>query len=169
MTSLRWTRKSPRSLAAAYPRSVRWRDEDGVFIGGIEGLCGDRDHGGDPVVVFRTLKRLAGETIAQWDALGLALPGSSVANPDGSRSRQHPERSRHGGLEGGRQMERIQAPGNGRPATTRPGPFSRRRCRWFPASFMPGWKSPWVKTAWIITGANGSHTPAYQVRRPPPS
>ena len=63
-----------RSRAAAYPKSVRWSDEDGVFIGSIEGLCGDCDHGSDPVAVFRTLKRLAEETVAQWDAASLDLP-----------------------------------------------------------------------------------------------
>lgn len=70
-----------RRRAAAYPKSVRWSDEDGVFIGSIEGLCGDCDHGSDPVVVFRTLKRLAEETIAQWDAEGLTLPDPPSLDP----------------------------------------------------------------------------------------
>jgi predicted RNase H-like HicB family nuclease len=70
-----------RRRAAAYPKSVRWSDEDGVFIGSIEGLCGDCDHGNDPVVVFRTLKRLAEETIAQWDAAGLTLPDPPSPTP----------------------------------------------------------------------------------------
>lgn len=70
-----------RRRAAVYPKSVRWSDEDGVFIGSIEGLCGDCDHGNDPVVVFRTLKRLAEETIAQWDAAGLTLPDPPSATP----------------------------------------------------------------------------------------
>ena len=70
-----------RRRAAVYPKSVRWSDEDGVFIGRIEGLCGDCDHGNDPVVVFRTLKRLAEETIAQWDAAGLTLPDPPSATP----------------------------------------------------------------------------------------
>lgn len=63
-----------RRRAAAYPKSVRWSDDDGLFIGNIEGLCGDCDHGSDPVAVFRTLTRLAEETVAQWDATGLTLP-----------------------------------------------------------------------------------------------
>jgi DNA-binding transcriptional regulator YiaG len=70
-----------RRRVAVYPKSVRWSDDDGVFIGRIEGLCGDCDHGSDPVVVFRPLKRLAEETIAQWAAAGLTLPAPPSATP----------------------------------------------------------------------------------------
>jgi len=68
-----------RRRAAAYRKSVRWSEEEEAFIGCIEGLCGDCHHGSDPVEVFRTLKRLAEETIAEWDAAGLTLPESSAA------------------------------------------------------------------------------------------
>ncbi|MCX6878340.1 MAG: helix-turn-helix domain-containing protein [Verrucomicrobia bacterium] len=68
-----------RRRAAAYRKSVRWSEEDDAFIGSIEGLCGDCHHGSDPVEVFRTLKRLAEETVAEWDAAGLTLPESSAA------------------------------------------------------------------------------------------
>jgi len=68
-----------RRRAAAYRKSVRWSQEDEAFIGSIDGLCGDCHHGSDPVEVFRTLKRLAEETIAEWDAAGLTLPDSSAA------------------------------------------------------------------------------------------
>ncbi len=74
-----------RQRAAAYPKSVRWSDEDGAFIGSIEGLCGDCDHGDDPVEVFRALNRLAEETVAQWDEAGLKLPeppANAPTDPD---------------------------------------------------------------------------------------
>jgi hypothetical protein len=86
-----------RRRAAAYPKSVRWSDEDDVFIGSIEGLCGDCDHGSDPVVVFRTLKRLAEETIAQWDAAGLTLPNPPSTNGSNTPASQvAPPRRRQG-------------------------------------------------------------------------
>lgn len=65
-----------RHRAATYPKSVRWSEEDEAFIGSIDGLCGDCHHGCDPEEVFRTLKRLAEETIAEWDVAGLTLPDS---------------------------------------------------------------------------------------------
>jgi DNA-binding transcriptional regulator YiaG len=68
-----------RRRAAAYPKSVRWSEEDEAFIGSIDGLCGDCHHGSDPVEVFRTLTRLAEETVAEWDAAGLTLPESGSA------------------------------------------------------------------------------------------
>jgi DNA-binding transcriptional regulator YiaG len=79
-----------RRRAAAYRKSVRWSEEDEVFIGSIEGLCGDCHHGSDPVEVFRTVKRLAEETVAEWDAAGLILPesssgGKSPADPAATR------------------------------------------------------------------------------------
>jgi len=71
-----------RRRAAAYRKSVRWSAEDEAFIGSIEGLCGDCHHGSDPVEVFRTLKRLAEETVSEWDAAGLTLPVAvSTATP----------------------------------------------------------------------------------------
>jgi len=79
-----------RRRAAAYPKAVRWSDEEGVYIGSIEGLCGDCDHGSDPVVVFRTLKRLAEETIAPMGRRRFDPARFSIANPYGSRSRYHP-------------------------------------------------------------------------------
>lgn len=70
-----------RRRAAAYPKSVRWSEDDGAFVGSIEGLCGDCDHGNDPVLVFRNLKRLAEETIAQWNSAGLTLPDPPNGSP----------------------------------------------------------------------------------------
>ena len=67
-----------RRRAAAFCKSVRWSEEDEAFIGSIEGLCGDCHHGSDPVEVFRTVKRLAEETVAEWDAADLTLPESST-------------------------------------------------------------------------------------------
>jgi len=66
-----------RRRAAAFRKSVRWSDEDEAFIGSIDGLCGDCHHGSDPVEVFRTVKRLAEETVAEWDAVGLTLPAAA--------------------------------------------------------------------------------------------
>jgi len=80
-----------RRRAAAYRKSVRWSEEDSTFIGNIEGLCGDCHHGSDPVQVFRTIKRLAEETVAEWDAHGLRLPESSGQvsdEPDPAATRQ---------------------------------------------------------------------------------
>lgn len=68
-----------RRRAAAYRKSVRWSEGDEAFIGSIDGLCGDCHHGADPVEVFRTLKRLAEETVAEWDAAGLTLPAAESA------------------------------------------------------------------------------------------
>lgn len=55
-----------------------------TFIGSIEGLCGDCHHGRDPVQVFRTVKRLAEETVAEWDSNGLTLPDSDLNGKDQS-------------------------------------------------------------------------------------
>ena len=80
-----------RRRAAAYPKSVRWSAEDEAFVGSIDGLCGDCDHGDDPVEVFRTLTRLAEETVAQWDAANLTLPeppSKAPADPDPALTRK---------------------------------------------------------------------------------
>jgi len=79
-----------RSRAAIYRKSVRWSEEDEAYIGSIDGLCGDCHHGSDPVEVFRTLKRLAEETVAEWESAGLTLPeyssdGASQADPGAIR------------------------------------------------------------------------------------
>jgi predicted RNase H-like HicB family nuclease len=74
-----------RRRAANYRKSVRWSEEDDVYIGSIEELCGDCHHGDDPVEVFRTLKRLAEETVAEWDAAQLTLPAPTA---DSTTARQ---------------------------------------------------------------------------------
>ena len=79
-----------RRRAAVYCKSVRWSEEDEAFIGSIDGLCGDCHHGSDPVAVFRTVKRLAEETVAEWDAAGLTLPESSA----GGKSQADPAATR---------------------------------------------------------------------------
>lgn len=71
--------------AANYRKSLRWSEEDDAYIGSIEWLCGDCHHGDDPMEVFRTLKRLAEETVAEWDATQLTLP---AATADSTSARQ---------------------------------------------------------------------------------
>lgn len=47
----------------------------------VPGREGDCDRGSNPAPVFRTLKRLAEETIARWDAAGLTLPDPPSVAP----------------------------------------------------------------------------------------
>ena len=71
-------------LARNYPLSVRWSDEDQLFVGSIPGLMGDCCHGDTPEEVIPQLQDIAEDLVTYLIQKGQLLPEPSKAscNPD---------------------------------------------------------------------------------------
>lgn len=71
-------------LARNYPLSVRWSDEDQVFVGSIPGLMGDCCHGDTPKEVIPRLQDIAEDLVTFLTQKGQLLPEPStpLCNPD---------------------------------------------------------------------------------------
>jgi DNA-binding transcriptional regulator YiaG len=76
--------KEATRLARNYPLSVRWSDEDQVFVGSIPGLMGDCCHGDTPQEVIPQLQDIAEDLVTYLTGKGQLLPEPSTAscNPD---------------------------------------------------------------------------------------
>ncbi len=76
--------KEAARLARNYPLSVRWSDEDQVFIGSIPGLVGECCHGDTPEEVIPQLKDIAEDLVSFLTEKGQLLPEPPVnsINPD---------------------------------------------------------------------------------------
>ena len=76
--------KEATRLARNYPLSVRWSDEDQVFVGSIPGLMGDCCHGDTPEEVIPQLKDIAEDLVSFLIQKGQLLPAPSTvtSNPD---------------------------------------------------------------------------------------
>jgi len=76
--------KEATRLARNYPLSVRWSDEDKVFVGSIPGLTGDCCHGDTPEEVIPQLQDIAEDLVTFLIQKGQLLPAPSTAscNPD---------------------------------------------------------------------------------------
>ncbi len=68
------TTKEAARLARKYPLSVRWSDEDQVFIGSIPGLAGECCHGNTPEAVISQLKDIAEDLVSYLSGKGESLP-----------------------------------------------------------------------------------------------
>ena len=71
-------------LARKYPLSVRWSDEDQVFVGSIPGLVGECCHGETPEEVIPQLRDIAEDLVCFLTGKGKLLPEPSInpCNPD---------------------------------------------------------------------------------------
>jgi putative transcriptional regulator len=78
------TPKEAARLARNYPLSVRWSDEDMVFVGSVPGLVGDCCHGDTPEAVIPQLRDIAEDLVGFLTAQGQLLPAppSDSADPD---------------------------------------------------------------------------------------
>ncbi len=76
--------KETARLARNYPLSVRWSDEDQVFIGSIPGLVGECCHGDTPEEVIPQLKDIAEDLVGFLTEKGQLLPVPPInsSNPD---------------------------------------------------------------------------------------
>ena len=76
--------KEANRLARNYPLSVRWSDEDRVFVGSIPGLVGECCHGEAPEEVIPQLKDIAEDLVTFLTENGQLLPAPPVnpSNPD---------------------------------------------------------------------------------------
>lgn len=76
--------KEATRLARNYPLSVRWSDEDQVFIGSIPGLVGECCHGDTPEEVIPQLKDIAEDLVSFLTEKGQLLPEPPINsnNPD---------------------------------------------------------------------------------------
>jgi len=76
--------KEATRLARNYPLSVRWSDEDQVFVGSVPGLVGDCCHGATPEEVIPQLKDIAEDLVSYLAAQGqiLPTPAGDSGNPD---------------------------------------------------------------------------------------
>lgn len=76
--------KETTRLARNYPLSVRWSDEDQVFVGSIPGLVGDCCHGDTPEEVIPQLRDIAEDLISFLTGKGQLLPAPPIhsSNPD---------------------------------------------------------------------------------------
>lgn len=76
--------KETTRLARNYPLSVRWSDEDQVFVGSIPGLTGDCCHGDTPEEVTPQLQDIAEDLVAFLIHKGQLLPAAPTVscNPD---------------------------------------------------------------------------------------
>lgn len=63
-------------VASLYPITVRWSEEDEIFIGTIHNLAGDCCHGSDPVEVFKECEVIAQECIEAALLVGKELPSA---------------------------------------------------------------------------------------------
>jgi|688.fasta_scaffold431300_1 DNA-binding XRE family transcriptional regulator/predicted RNase H-like HicB family nuclease len=71
-------------LARNYPLSLRWSDEDQVFVGSIPGLIGECCHGDTPEAVTPQLKDIAEDLVTYLSGTGELLPATPIhsGNPD---------------------------------------------------------------------------------------
>ena len=71
-------------LARNYALSVRWSDEDQVFVGSIPGLMGDCCHGDTPEEVIPQLQDIAEDLVTFFIQKGqlLPTPPTVTSNPD---------------------------------------------------------------------------------------
>jgi DNA-binding transcriptional regulator YiaG len=78
------TAKEATRLARNYPLSVRWSDEDQVFVGSVPGLIGACCHGDTPEEVIPQLKDIAEDLVTFLTHKGRLLPSPSTDsnNPD---------------------------------------------------------------------------------------
>ena len=76
--------KEATRLARNYPLSVRWSDEDQVFVGSIPGLMGDCCHGDTPEEVIPQLKDIAEDLVTRLTGEDELLPAPPInsSNPD---------------------------------------------------------------------------------------
>lgn len=76
--------KEAARIARNYPLSVRWSDEDQVFVGSIPGLAGECCHGNTPEEVIPQLKDIAEDLVTYLTGKGQLLPMPPVnsADPD---------------------------------------------------------------------------------------
>jgi putative transcriptional regulator len=76
--------KEATRLARNYPLSVRWSDEDQVFVGSIPGLIGECCHGDTPEEVIPQLKDIAEDLVTYLTGKGELLPTTPIhsSNPD---------------------------------------------------------------------------------------
>ena len=57
-----------------YPYLVYWSDEDNCYVGRCPGLFYGGTHGDDPEEVFKKLREMALDVIADFEADGKPLP-----------------------------------------------------------------------------------------------
>ena len=71
-------------LARSYPFSVRWSDEDQVFVGSIPGLVGECCHGDTQEAVIPQLRDIAEDLVTYLTAKDELLPAPPInsSNPD---------------------------------------------------------------------------------------
>ena len=71
-------------LARNYSLSVRWSDEDQVFVGSVPGLIGECCHGDTPEEVIPQLKNIAEDLVDYLSRKGelLPSPANDATNPD---------------------------------------------------------------------------------------
>jgi DNA-binding transcriptional regulator YiaG len=76
--------KEATRLARNYPLSVRWSDEDQVFVGSVPGLIGECCHGDTPEEVIPQLKDIAEDLVTYLNGKGESLPAPPInsSNPD---------------------------------------------------------------------------------------
>lgn len=76
--------KEASRLARNYPLSVRWSDEDQVFVGSIPGLVGECCHGDTPEEVIPQLKAIAEDLVTYLTGKDESLPAPPLhsSNPD---------------------------------------------------------------------------------------
>jgi DNA-binding transcriptional regulator YiaG len=76
--------KEATRLARNYPLSVRWSDEDQVFVGSIPGLVGECCHGDTPEEVTPQLKDIAEDLVTYLSSKDELLPAAPIhsSNPD---------------------------------------------------------------------------------------
>ena len=79
--------KEATRLARNYPLSVRWSDEDQVFVGSIPGLVGECCHGATPEEVIPQLKNIGEDLVSYLTGKDELLPAPPIhsSNPDQSR------------------------------------------------------------------------------------
>jgi DNA-binding transcriptional regulator YiaG len=65
-------------LARNYPLSVRWSDEDQVFVGSIPGLVGECCHGDTPEEVIPQLKDIAEDLVTYLIGKAELLPAPPI-------------------------------------------------------------------------------------------
>ena len=67
-------KKNVVKLASMYPKTVRWSDADGSFVGTVHGLVGDCCHGDDPHEVYRQCEEIARECVEAAFSIKKELP-----------------------------------------------------------------------------------------------
>lgn len=78
------TKASAKKLAAQYAKSVRWSEEDGVYVGTVHDLIGDCCHGSTPSKVFAECQEIALECVEAALESGDKLPRPVAKRNKGS-------------------------------------------------------------------------------------